>query len=298
MYDLPLNAVRAFAIVHREGGIRAAARTLSVTHSSVSRHVRELEAWVGVPLIEPNRSNRALEFTEHGRVLGLECRSGLEGLMAAVASVREIRPPNAVTVSTTPSFAARWLLPRMSDFSVRHPWIELSVVAQQAPGPLSEQGADVAIRMGKGPWPDMDCEPLMDDELYPVVARSLCGTVTSWSDRELTSATLLHDRDPNAAWGVWRTAFGPGTLDVRRGPRFVSSDLVLRAAGQGLGVALARDRLAREEVANGSLVRPFGDRAVAVPNAYWIVTQPREIGKNRDRHAVRILVDWLKAMAG
>ncbi len=297
MEKLPLNALRAFAVVHREGGIRATARVLGVTHSSVSRHVRELEAWLGVPLIEHDRPSRSLVFTVHGNALGIECLSGLDTLAAAVAALREIRPSNAVTVSTAPSVAARWLLPRVSDFSARHPWVELSVVVQQAPGPLNEQGADVAIRMGRGPWSGVHSEPLMDDELYPVVARSVFGAGKKWSMRDLTNATLLHDRDPNAAWGVWRSAFGPDTLDVRRGPRFVSSDLVLRAAAQGLGVALARGRLARDEVANGSLAKPFGDRSVAVPNAYWIVTQSQDTGQDPKRQAVRVLIDWLKAQA-
>ncbi len=297
MIELPLNALRAFALVHREGGIRSAARVLGVTHSAVSRHVRELEAWIGVNLLEPNRANRALAFTVHGETLGQACLSGFETLAEVVVSLREARSPNTVTVSTAPSFAARWLLPRVSDFSIRHPRVELSVIAQQKTGPLGEQGADVAIRMGKGPWPDVDCEPLMDDELYPVVARSAFGSGPAWSDRDLGRATLLHDRDPSASWGLWRAAFGPGSLDVRKGPRFVSSDLVLRAAAQGLGVALARDRLARDDVANGSLVRPFGDRSLRVPDAYWIVTRTRDSEADPERQAVTVLIEWLKAQA-
>lgn len=151
MIDLPLNALRAFAIVHREGGIRAAARVLGITHSSVSRHVRELEAWVGVPLLEPGRPHRALAFTVHGDTLGQAALSGLQALADVVASLREARPPNAVTVSATPSFAARWLLPRMADFNARNPWVELSVIAEQKPHPLPEQGADVAIRRATAP---------------------------------------------------------------------------------------------------------------------------------------------------
>ena len=106
MIELPLNALRAFAIVHREGGIRAASRVLGVTHSSISRHVRELESWIGVGLLEANRANRALAFTVHGETLGRACLSGFETLAEVVVSLREARSPNTVTVSTAPSFAA------------------------------------------------------------------------------------------------------------------------------------------------------------------------------------------------
>jgi LysR family glycine cleavage system transcriptional activator len=100
---------------------------------------------------------------------------------------------------------------------------------------------------------------------------------------------LLHDRDPNASWAAWRARFGPPDLDVRRGPRFDSSDLVLRAAAQGLGVALARDRLAETEVANGSLVRLFGDLAILLPDAYWLIT-PR----GERRGATNDVIAWLR----
>jgi LysR family glycine cleavage system transcriptional activator len=104
---------------------------------------------------------------------------------------------------------------------------------------------------------------------------------------------LLHDRDPNTSWQLWRQKYGPAALDVRRGPRFASSDLLLRAAAQGLGVALARDRLAQEELASGALVRPFETRAIDLGVAYWIV-RPRG---SAPREAVKILVAWLRREA-
>ena len=112
----------------------------------------------------------------------------------------------------------------------------------------------------------------MDDALYPVMGRDF------WADAGrpdspdcLTDLRLVHDRDPNASWAAWRAAHGPAGLNVRSGPRFASSDLVLRAAAQGLGVALARDRLAAEDLAAGALIRPFGGRQIDLPEAYWIV---------------------------
>jgi len=294
MRDLPLNALRAFAAVYDSGGVRPAARLLEVTHSSVSRHLRELEAWLGVELLDKRGGKRLLTFTPAGNALGQAALAGLRDLEAAVGSLREQRGANAVTIETTPSFAARWLLPRLPDLQAAHPRIEVSILVDQKLSSLAGGAVDFAIRMGPGPWKDLACEVLMDDALYPVVGRAL------WEERkspltagDLRSVPLIHDRDPQAAWQLWQEAYPLKGLKLRAGPRFTSSDLVQRAAGQNQGIALARDRLARDEVASGALVRPFGDRQIEIPNAYWIVralTAP-------ERVAVTTVIGWLKAEA-
>lgn len=294
MHDLPLTALRAFAAIYESGGVRPAARALGVTHSSVSRHLHELEAWLGVPLVERREGARSLALTPQGESLGRAALAGLRELERAVATVREARQGNAVTIFTTPSFAARWLLPRLPDLEASHPWIELSVVVEQTLTAPSELGADLAIRMGRGPWPGFACEPLMDDALYPVMSRDAwekAGRPRSPDD--LAGLRLLHDRDPNAAWEIWAAGHGAAEMDLRRGPRFASSDLVLRAAAQGLGVALARDRLAAHDVATGALVRPCGEMRLVVADAYWIVLSPTAPA----RAAVTAVIDWLKSQS-
>src|SRR5262249_7655805 len=140
------------------------------------------------------------------------------------------------------------------------------------------------------PWPGLDCEPLMDDALYPVMSPELWERAGRPKTTEaLRGLRLLHDRDTNASWQVWASAYPVRGLDVRAGPRYASSDLVLRAASQGLGVALARDKLAADDVANGIFVRPFGELAVALPAAYWIV---RGEGRH-ERMTTRLMIDWL-----
>ena len=294
MRDLPLNALRAFAAVCETGGVRPAARSLEVTHSAVSRHLRELEAWLQVPLVEKREGSRSLTLTPQGDAFGKAVLSGLRELTAAAAALREARPGNAVTISTTPSFAARWLLPRLSSLAAEHPWIELSVIVDQRLAEPSEAGADLALRMGRGPWAGLACQPLMDDMLYPVMSRDLWeASGRPATPDALAGLRLLHDRDPHASWEVWRTAHQMTALDVRAGPRFASSDLVLRAASQGLGVALARHRLAAADIRAGVLVRPFGDLHVALPQGYWIVHSRRRSG----RVAVAAVIDWLRAQA-
>lgn len=294
MRQLPLNALRAFAAVYSTGGIRAAARELAVAHSAVSRHLKELEVWLGVPLIRRGGGRRGLFLTPQGEALGKAALAGFSEIQQAAAALREARSPNSVTISTTSSFAARWLLPRLPALEAAHRGIEVSVIIDQKLGDLDGGDQDFAIRMGRGPWPDLQCEPLMDDALYPVISPAL-WKASGRPDKPaaLRRLRLLHDRDPQAGWVIWKDAYGPASLDIRKGPRFASSDILLRAAMQGQGVALARHQLAQTEVAAGLLIRPMKTLNIPLGPSYWIV---------RSRHAparpaVSTVVAWLKKQA-
>lgn len=291
---LPLNALRAFAIVYETGGIRPAAREMKIAHSSVSRHVRELEEWLGTDLLDKSGPSRTLSFTANGETLGKAGLKSFRDLETAITSVRERRRGNSVQITTPPSVAVRWLLPRLQHFNEAYPWIELSVVADQRLSFPGDRSADIGIRMGTGPWDNVDCGPLMGDLLFPVMSPRLwerCGRPDSLAD--LAGLTLLHDRDPSTSWERWCKATGLKGVDTMAGPRFASSDLVLRAAAQGLGVTLARGRLAEEDLTLGTLIRPFADASVELPNAYWIV---REEGRTPGIATSRTL-DWLKQQA-
>lgn len=291
---LPLNALRAFATVYARGGIRSAARELGIAHSSVSRHLAELDAWLGVRLISDAAGRRGISFTPQGEALGQATLAGFRDIERAVAALQESRSERSVTISTSPSFAARWLLPRLPRLEQSHPHLEVSVVVDQKITDLQAGDIDLAIRMGRGPWPDVHCEPLMDELLYPVMSHALfeaSGRPTQAAD--LLGMRLLHDRDPHASWETWRHAYGPESLDVSAGPRFASSDLVLRAAAQGQGIALARHRLAFDDVVSGTLVRPIEGAALAMGIAYWIV---RPLHR-RARSGALSVIAWLKDRA-
>lgn len=248
-----------------------------------------------MPLGEHAGGRRGWVPTAQGEVLGKAVLAGLQDIAAAVDAVREARSPFAVTVSATPSFAARWLLPRLPALERSHPRIELSVIVNQRLDDFATSGIDLAVRMGAGPWPGLHCEPLMADALYPVMSPALWErSGQPDSPRDLARLRLLHDRDPQASWEIWRAAFGPESMALRAGPRFASSDLILRAAAQGQGVALARHRLAADDVAAGSLVRLFGTREVKLANAYWIV---RPAAALPPRFALATVVRWLKGQA-
>src|SRR5262249_41826277 len=151
--------------------------------------------------------------------------------------------------------------------------------------------ADIGIRTGRGPWPGLSAQALMDEVIYPVMSPTLWQQAGRPVRPEgLRGLPLLHDRDPNTSWLMWRQRYGPAALDVRHGVRLASSDLVLRAAAQGLGVALARHRLVQEDIATGVLVRPFAGLGVSLGAAYWLV-RPANAAP---RTAVGMLSAWLR----
>lgn len=289
MKDLPLNALRALALIRTHGGVRAAARELRIAHSSMSRHLSELEAWLGVKLTaEPTRS-RTL-FTPQGDALGKAVVAALQDIERAVNAIREVQSPHTVTISTTASFAVRWLLPRLSVFEQQRRRVEISVLVDQRLEDLEAAGIDIALRMGRGEWDGVRARPWMNEVLFPVMSPTYHATTRRpKKPSDLVGLRLLHDRDPNASWDAWRAAHGPPTLDVRRGPRLSSSDLVLRAAAQGDGVALARGRLVRDDLESGALVRPIPRLEVAIGPAYWIIETQRS-----SRPAVAAVIEWLE----
>ncbi|HKZ73228.1 MAG TPA: LysR substrate-binding domain-containing protein [Steroidobacteraceae bacterium] len=294
MRDLPLVALRAFAAVYAHRGVRAAARELGVAHSSVSRHLAELAAWMGVPLIEDGARRRAVTFTREGDELGRAACAGLQQIANVVEALREAKSSRSVTIATAPSFAARWLVPRLPAFERAHPRLEVSVLVNQRLDDLTVGGIDLAIRMGSGPWQDVQPVASLNEMLYPVMSRTLWQR-TSKPDElaDLRRLRLLHDRDPRAAWETWRRVHGPRALNVRAGPRFASSDLLLQAALQGQGVALARHHFAAEYVASGALVRLFDASSLELGPEYWLLLPPR----GSVRSATAAVIAWLKRQA-
>lgn len=294
MKTLPLTWLRAFAALYETGGVRPAARLLDVSHSAVSRQIQDLEQWLGSELVTRREGRRRLDFTAAGERLGREALRSFIGLEQAVTTVREARQGNSVTIAAVPSFAVRWLLPRLGAFEAQHNWVELSVIVDQRRNAPIDYSADLILRMGPGAWPRERTTALMDDALFPVMSEKYWIAQGKPTDpARLASLRLLHDRDPGSAWSRWKQGIGPDHLDIRKGPRFTSSDLVLRAAEQGLGVALARGCLAEESLRAGTLVAPFGPRKIPIPDAYSVI---RGDG-TASRAALDTVYDWLFAEA-
>ncbi|MEP2990110.1 MAG: LysR substrate-binding domain-containing protein [Parasphingorhabdus sp.] len=291
MKSLPLSSLRALAAVYSTGGVRPAGRLLGVAHSAVSHHLKELEAWLDVPLFKRDSARGTIEFTNQGETLGRKCLAAFKSLETSVTDTRETRRANAVVVATTASVAVRWLLPRLPEFQEANKSIQVSVVAEQQLKLPAEDGADISIRMGRKPQSGI-ANALMDDTLFPVMSPAFAAKIEQ-RPLDLGTLPLIHDRDPNTPWTLWKRAFGPPDLNTSKGARFTSSDLVLRAAEQGLGVALARGRLAEDSLANGSLVPLFEDQRITLADAYWVLS-----GENSDRSSVQRFRDWLHAVGG
>jgi LysR family transcriptional regulator, glycine cleavage system transcriptional activator len=285
----PLGAIRAFEATARLGSTVAAASELGVTHGAVSRQIKTLEDRLSRQLFE--REGGRLVLTKVGKRYAESAEQAFDLLDAATRELTGGAEDPVVRVSTTASFAAKWLLPRLPRFRARHREIEVWVLeAQRLVEPRSGGDADLAIRMGAGPWRGVDAEPLMDDELFPVCAPALARGLARPAD--LAKATLLHDDDPQAAWSHWLAAVGLAGRVYERGPRFASTALLLQAAVDGQGVALARARLAAPDLKAGHLVRPFAE-SVATGTAYWLIT-PRRGAPSRP---ARQFCAWLKQEA-
>jgi DNA-binding transcriptional LysR family regulator len=289
----PLNAASTFEACARLGSTVAAAEELGVTHGAVSKQIALLEAWLAAPLFD--RSGGRLSPTAVGARYAASLGRALDDVDAATREATQASRDGVTTVrvSTMSSFAALWLLPRLASFRSRHPDLEVWVSETRALVDLgSESGVDLALRSGAGGWPGVRAEPLMTDSLVPVCAPSLAPRLRKPAD--LARAVLLHDEDPRASWPLWLQAAGLGRPAwAERGPRLADSALLLQAAADGHGVALARRRLAAAHLKGERLVSPFGP-AVPLGVAYWLVTPPRGTPTTR---AARAFAAWVREAA-
>jgi len=270
----PLNALRAFAAAARHLSFTRAAEDLHVTQAAVSHQVKALEETLGVLLFR--RGTRSIHLTEAGQRYARRVREAFQMLQEATDAVRDQSQAGRLVVSTMTSFAARWLIPRLGDFLAAHPDIELRLETGMAPVDLLGGEADVAVRMGPGPYPGLHAEVLMRDEVFPVCApHLLSGATPLRTPDDLAHHVLL--QDVGLSWEVWLRAVGVDVaavgLDPERGPGFVDSTMSIQSAVAGHGVLLGRTVLISDELAEGRLVAPF-DLAIESNFAYWFLCAP------------------------
>jgi LysR family glycine cleavage system transcriptional activator len=261
-----LAALRTFEVAARHLNFSRAAAELHITHGAISHQMKALEGELGVTLF--HRRSRGVQLTEPGRALADTVRGALERIARGVADLRG-RPHRALTVSVLPAFATHWLIPRLADFNHRHPDIDINVRAGQALADFAAEDVDIAVRYGGGAWPGLTAVQLAHEDVFPVCSpRFNNGRLPTTLD-ELAGARLLYT--PLQPWDEWFCA-----LDVnaaapsRRGMTFSETDLLLRAAIDGLGIALSRRILAQPELDAGRLVRPVR-HSVRADRAYFIV---------------------------
>ncbi|HKP63652.1 MAG TPA: transcriptional regulator GcvA [Polyangiales bacterium] len=281
----PLNALRSFEAAARHLSFTAAARELSVTQAAVSHQVKALEDFLSCKLFE--RRTRALALTHDGRALLPVASAAFESLEGAVQRIRSGEVRRGLTVSLLPSFAARWLVPRLGRFRRAAPHIELHVKPSTELVDLARDEADVAIRFGRGRYPGLAVEHLLDDELFPVCRP---GMLRGRRPRDLLRHVLLYDDDAHTDWPHWLEAAGVIAKHEPRAMVFSDASMMLQAAVDGLGVALARRVLVAAELRAKRLVRPF-ELSIPAGSSYYFVCLPARAQEPK----IRAFRDWLRA---
>jgi LysR family transcriptional regulator, glycine cleavage system transcriptional activator len=287
-----LNALRAFEAAARHLSFAAAAEELNVTPPAISQHIRALEEYLDSALFVRTKSGIAL--TPQARAAYPDIRDGLEQLAVGLGKLRGSGQDSLVTLTVPPSFAAKWLLPRIDRFREQHPDLDIRLDTTDRLVDLAAEGIDLGVRYGLGGYTDLQADKLFDEEVFPVCSPALLpGASESIGAAWLGRQTLIHDTTsgfdpafPN--WRTWLLGRGMREIDPSRGLQLNSSLLTIQAAIAGQGVALCRRVIAEGDVAAGRLVRPF----VGIEStrcAYYVVYPPKALALSK----VKLVRDWL-----
>jgi LysR family transcriptional regulator, glycine cleavage system transcriptional activator len=285
-----LGSLRVFISVAHHLSFTRAADALGVTASAASLQIRSLEEYLGRPLFR--RNGRQVVLTAEGEALLPRVRQALEQLERDVDDARRDRNAGPVRVSTLGSFLQQWLLPRLERFRVLYPDADLHLHTSDKMVDFVREDFHAAVRFGKGGWPNVHSEKLLDEWLVPVCSPGLYRKFGALRDaNDLRRYPLLHS--VSEPWTVWlfdgRSSEQSGTP---RGAVFDASVAVVRMAEQGAGLVLARWSLVADEIASGKLVRA-SERALRIEEAYWLVCPTRALALP----AVKAFTDWLRSEA-
>lgn len=267
----PLGMLRVFEAAARLGSFSAAAQELHVTHGAVSHQIRALEEQLGFPLF--HREGRGVRLSLAGLELAGRVNDALCDIGRALAELRKRANPRRLTVTTMPSFAARWLAPRIGGFLAEEPDIELNIVSTETVLDFARDGIDIAVRFGFGSYPGQETELLMRDEMLVVASPALLaaqgGVTPPLGAEPIRELPLL--RSDGESWRGWFRLAGHDWPEPQSGLLFNDSALVLQAALDGRGAALTRRSLCQLDIEAGRLLQLS---PLTLPNsrAYWFVT--------------------------
>ncbi|WP_324753824.1 LysR family transcriptional regulator [Roseovarius sp. Pro17] len=278
----PLTALRAFAALAQTGSASGAGTALNVSHAAISQQVKTLEAHMGLSLVR--REGRGLALTPEGQQLAEALGEGFGLIAQRAAALTGADAQRPLQISTTPQFAAAWLMPRLRDFQARHPGVDLMVHpspqrANPAPG-----GVDIAIRFGLGTWDGLESELLVSTDIVVTAAPALVGDRCFETREELREYPWLAELDHNPA-SDWMFRAG---LDEMRGTSVtqVPGNLMLDGARAGHGIAVMTSSSVEADVAAGRLRILFRD---AGETGYFIVTRPGVM-----RPQAKAFLRWLR----
>ncbi len=284
----PLNALRAFDAAARLGNLSRAAEELFVTHGAVSKQVQQLEEVLGCKLFI--RLPRGLRLTGEGHILANATRDAFAELRFAVDQIKAKRGQDIVTISTVPSIAARWLVPRLQKFHDSSPGIEVRVSTGIALANFERDGVDVAIRQGQGNWQGVLSERIFSGQVQPVCSPSLLeGPNALRTPADLKEITLIHDTT-KSMWDAWLKMVGENPSEFGRSIILEDSNVQLQSAIEGQGVALAFEVLVQADIAAGRLVKPFDATIKGEWSTYLVYTS-----ESLSREPVTTFINWLRA---
>ncbi|HTN96123.1 MAG TPA: transcriptional regulator GcvA [Nordella sp.] len=282
-----LNALRAFEAAARHESFTNAAVELFVTHAAVSRHIRELEEWLGTDLF--NRTGRGVELTDAGRRYGARLTPLFDNMAEATLEAAAQGKVRSLNVSVEPAIASRWLVPRLGHFNELHPDIELNIDPENRLVDFRSDNADLGIRYGLGRWGDVEIQKLISDvEIFPVCSPRLISDSGPLSPGDLADYNLLHE-SRKQYWTDWLHAAGVKGVEDWRGTVF-QGHLAIEAAEAGQGFALGDMILCTDAMAAGRLARPFA-LDIKDHGGYFIV---RAKGSKESAPA-RAFREWLQA---
>lgn len=283
-----LNALRAFEAAARRENFTAAADELFVTHAAVSRHIRELEEWLGTELFA--RTGRGVTLTEAGRRFGGRLTPLFDSMAEATREAAAQGTVRTLNVSVEPATASRWLVPRLGSFNELHPDIELKINPETRLVDFRSGEADLGIRYGLGRWSDVEIAKLLNSEveLFPVCSPRLIKGKGPLTPADLAGYNLLHE-ERKQYWADWLAAAGVTGVADWRGTVF-QNHLAIEAAEAGQGFALGDQILCTDSILEGWLARPF-TLDIKEHGGYFIV---RAKGSKESAPA-RAFREWLQA---
>ncbi len=268
----PLTALRAFEATARLGSVTRAADELSVTHAAVSHQLRALEQWIGRPLFR--REHRRIVPNEAGAGLLPVVTDAFDRLASRAAEIKAQTGRRVLTISSAPSFAYRWIVPRLAAFSDRHPEIDVRLEHSTRLVELARENVDVAVRYGTGPWPGLAAHRLMPGHAKPLAAPALLERHgLSVDDLPLAPAAIaalpLQHEETREHWRQWFAAAGVIGADVSSGAVFHEAGVLIDVAMACQGVVLGRVALAQGLIDRGLLLI-LDDRPAGAEASYWL----------------------------
>ncbi len=279
-----LNALKAFEAAARHESFTVAAGELFVTHAAISRHIRDLEDWLGTELFL--RTGRSVKLTEAGRSYGGKLTPLFDAMSDATREAAAVGEVRRLKVSVEPSIASRWLVARLGRFNALHPDIELAIEPTNRLVDYRSGEADLGIRYGRGEWDNVEMLRLSEVVIFPVCAPGLIAGLAELKPEHLKNYNLLHE-DRKQWWADWLRQAGIAGVEDWRGTVF-QNHLAIEAAEAGQGFALGDQILCTDALLDGWLKRPFA-LDLKDHGSYWIV---RAKG-SKETAPARAFREWL-----